>query len=304
MIYWFSLIIGGMAIILIIFGLNYSQSKNVNKIVSPKISAENNVQAVNLVSLSDVTSSEKFIRLIRNSYYQIDTLANIKVPLYFLFLIFISFYINNTFIHGSLILVLFIVEVLGFIFAVVWLKNREETRFEESFPEALNMLSGAVSSGESIIHAIIFVGNSLDGKVGGEFKRMGDQLQLGEPVDAVFRKSCSRFPYPSFQFFVITIRTSMQRGGQLKDVMTRLNRLMFGARAIEKKKMALTSEARASAKIVGAIPFIFLFMLQFLSPENYNYVMFNPDGRPILYYVVISESIGIFIIWLLMKGVK
>lgn len=86
--------------------------------------------------------------------------------------------------------------------------------------------------------------------------------------------------------------------------MKRLNRLMFGARAIEKKKLALTSEARASAKIVAAIPFIFLFMLQYLSPENYEFVMFNPAGRPILYYVLISESIGILIIWLLMRGVR
>ncbi|MUL06124.1 pilus assembly protein TadB, partial [Aliivibrio fischeri] len=65
-----------------------------------------------------------------------------------------------------------------------------------------------------------------------------------------------------------------------------------------------TSEARASAKIVAAIPFIFLFMLQYLSPENYEFVMFNPAGRPILYYVLISESIGILIIWLLMRGVR
>ena len=176
--------------------------------------------------------------------------------------------------------------------------------FEESFPDALNMLTSAVSAGESIMHAIMFVGKSLDGEVGKEFKVMGDRLQLGESPDSVFRKSCRRFPYPSFQFFVITLRANMSRGGQLKDVMTRLNRLMFEARAIEKKKYALTSEARTSAKIVGAIPFFFLFMLQYLSPENYEFVMFNPAGRPILYYVLISEAIGMTIIWLLMKSVR
>lgn len=96
----------------------------------------------------------------------------------------------------------------------------------------------------------------------------------------------------------------MQRGGQLKDIIMRLNRLMFDARAIEKKKFALTSEARTSAKIVAAIPFIFILMLKYMNPENYEFVMFNPEGRPILYYVLGSEFIGITIVWMLMKAVK
>lgn len=79
---------------------------------------------------------------------------------------------------------------------------------------------------------------------------------------------------------------------------------MFDARSINKKKYALTSEARISAKIVAAIPFLFLFLLQFISPENYDFVMFNERGKPILYYVLASEFIGISIVWLLMKGVR
>jgi tight adherence protein B len=66
----------------------------------------------------------------------------------------------------------------------------------------------------------------------------------------------------------------------------------------------MTAEARMSVKIVAAIPFFFLFLLQYLSPENYEFVMFNSAGRPILYYVLISEAIGIGIVWFLMKGVK
>jgi tight adherence protein B len=133
---------------------------------------------------------------------------------------------------------------------------------------------------------------------------MGQRLQLGEPVDDVFQKSCRRFPYPSFYFFIICLRANIQRGGQLKEIMTRLNRMMFNARAMDKKKLAMTAEARMSVKIVAAIPFLFLFLLQYLSPENYEFVMFHPSGRPILYYVLMSEFIGISIIWALMRKVK
>ncbi|MBD1570418.1 MULTISPECIES: type II secretion system F family protein [Aliivibrio] len=306
MIYFIALAIG----ILLIFYLLMPQSKKHHEYLkgsnfsSSDLSNNEDKQAVKLESLSDETLKQALLRFFNNTYQQIDSLANIKIPVYCAFLIVLGIYINKSFLQANPIIIVTITEIIGLIFGVVWLRKREKNRFEESFPDALNMMSSAVSAGEGIMQAVVFVGRSLDGKVGKEFKRMGEQLQLGESPDTVFRKSCERFPYPSFQFFIITLRTSMQRGGQLKEVMKRLNRLMFGARAIEKKKLALTSEARASAKIVAAIPFIFLFMLQYLSPENYEFVMFNPAGRPILYYVLISESIGILIIWLLMRGVR
>jgi tight adherence protein B len=207
-------------------------------------------------------------------------------------------------IHASPYVVIFISIIIGLIWGYVWLQERETKQFNEHFPDALNMLSSAVSAGESITHAIAFVGKKLEGEVGKEFKVMGERLQLGESPDEVFKKSCVRFPYPAFQFFVITLRANMNRGGQLRDVISRLNRLMFDARAVERKKYALTSEARISAKIVCATPFFFLFILQYLSPENYEFVMFHAEGRPILYYVLISESIGMLIIWALLKGTK
>lgn len=261
-------------------------------------------QAVNIESLSTQSLIQKWQKIRLNIKRQLGSAAAIKVVVLTLGLAIVAFYINSQFIRGSALLVIVLVEFFGLTYAYFWLQNRERNHFEESFPDALNMLSSAVSAGESLMHAINFVGKSLDGDVGKEFKKMAERLQLGESPDTVFRKSCDRFSYPSFHFFVISLRANMQRGGQLKDVMVRLNRLMFDARALEKKKGALTSEARASAKIVGAIPFIFLFILQFLSPENFEFVMFHPSGRPILYYVLISEAIGMTIIWLLMKGVK
>ncbi|GLR73389.1 type II secretion system F family protein [Aliivibrio sifiae] len=302
MIYGMALILGGCLMLYVIFTYNKRYREHLD--TSSNSILDDGRQAVKLASLSDEEIGQKLLRFIKNTHQQIDVYANIKIAIYCIVMVLLGIYINQNFIQGNVIVVITIVEVGGIFAGVLWLAKREKKRFEDSFPDALNMLSSAVSSGEGIMHAIIFVGDSLDGKVGNEFKRMGEQLQLGESADTVFRKSCMRFPYPSFQFFVITLRTSMERGGQLKEIMTRLNRLMFGARAIEKKKYALTSEARTSAKIVAAIPFIFLFMLQYLSPENYEYVMFNPDGRPILYYVLISESIGILTIWLLMKGVR
>lgn len=275
----------------------YSRARYVDSMTSEQ-------QAIDIKSLSDRSLQDRFNQGWKNLSKQLGKLALLKVMIFLVGLVFLGIEFNQRFIRGSALLVIVITVIAGVFFAYLWLKKREQTQFEESFPDALNMLSSAVSSGESITHAIMYVGNTLNNEVGKEFKIMGKRLQLGESPDDVFRKACLRFPYPSFHFFVITLRANMQRGGQLKEVILRLNRLLFSARSIEKKKYALTSEARTSAKIVAAIPIFFLFILQYLSPENYEFVMFDPSGRPILFYVLISEVIGIAIVWGLMKSVR
>ncbi|EKO3566201.1 TPA: type II secretion system F family protein [Vibrio metschnikovii] len=275
----------------------YSRARYVDSMTSEQ-------QAIDIKSLSDRSLQDRFNQGWKNLSKQLGKLALLKVMIFLVGLVFLGIEFNQRFIRGSALLVIVITVIAGVFFAYLWLKKREQTQFEESFPDALNMLSSAVSSGESITHAIMYVGNTLNNEVGKEFKIMGKRLQLGESPDDVFRKACLRFPYPSFHFFVITLRANMQRGGQLKEVILRLNRLLFNARSIEKKKYALTSEARTSAKIVAAIPIFFLFILQYLSPENYEFVMFDPSGRPILFYVLISEAIGIAIVWGLMKSVR
>ncbi|MUK67417.1 type II secretion system F family protein [Aliivibrio fischeri] len=279
----------------------YLEKLNVTQFVDDLNSTE---QAINLASLTERTFRQKLEFIWKNIARQLGNGAALKLVFSVCVFALIGLLINRSMIHASPYIVVFIAIIGGLIWGYVWLQEREKKQFNERFPDALNMLSSAVSAGESITHAIAFVGKKLEGDVGKEFKIMGERLQLGESPDEVFKKSCVRFPYPAFRFFVITLRANMNRGGQLRDVISRLNRLMFDARAVERKKYALTSEARISAKIVCATPFFFLFILQFLSPENYEFVMFHTEGRPILYYVLISEAIGMLIIWGLLKGTK
>ncbi|CAK4067541.1 MULTISPECIES: type II secretion system F family protein [Vibrio] len=306
MIFWLALILGGVLFIIAFWPSKRKENEYLEQLNRTLYvnSMDEDHKAVNLNSLTGETFRQKIQRRVRNIKMQLGAFALLKVLAYCLVVALVSFYANNTFIRVNPLYALVIGQMVGIFSGLTILESRQQKEFEMAFPDALNMLASAVSSGESLMHSIIFVGKSLEGSVGEEFKRMGERLQMGESPDTVFRKSCNRFPYRSFQFFVITLRANMQRGGQLKDVITRLNRLMFDARAIEKKKYALTSEARTSAKIVAAIPFFFLFMLQYLSPENYDFVMNHPKGQPILYYMLISEAIGISIVWGLMRGVR
>ncbi|MDK9738693.1 type II secretion system F family protein [Vibrio sp. D404a] len=307
MIYYLLLMVGGVTLLFLPAlqkkkTISYLKPSKQTVVLEHVVATDQ--QAVNLKSLTEQTFFQKVETSWDNFTNRIGKYPLVKIIIFELVAYFvISSLISYFFRSDSLVIVLPLMFIVSF-WMCVWLKQREERIFEESFPDVLNMLASSVSAGESIMHAIAYVGRSQDNDLGNEFRLMAERMKIGESPDDVFRKACLRFPYPSFYFFIITLRANLDRGGQLKEVMTRINRLMFDARAINKKKYALTSEARMSAKIVAAIPFAFLFLLQYISPENYDFVMFNERGKPILYYVLLSEFIGILIVWLLMKRVS
>ena len=68
--------------------------------------------------------------------------------------------------------------------------------------------------------------------------------------------------------------------------------------------MAMTSEARISAKIVAAIPLIFMIILNYTSPGSMEFLVNDPSGQIVLYYVIGSETLGLLVVWLLVRGVR
>lgn len=260
--------------------------------------------ALNLSALAEEPAKARFKNGYRNFRMRVGEYYRLKVVV-FLGMTTAFCVAVDPYLPAMPFVVLWLLTLMIFSVVVVrGVQAYERRQFDASFPNALNMLSGAVSSGESLMHAIIFVGDSLQGVVGKEFKLMGQRLSMGQAPDEVLTRSCHRFPYAPFYFFVITLRANINRGGQLKEIIRNLNQVMFNSEALQKKKNALTSEARMSAKIVAAIPLCFLILMKFMSPDNYDFVMNDPAGQPILYYVLLSEAIGLSIIWLLMKRVE
>ncbi|MFA0026555.1 type II secretion system F family protein, partial [Vibrio sp. 10N.261.49.A5] len=100
-----------------------------------------------------------------------------------------------------------------FIMFILKLSGLREKKFKDNFPDALNILSGALSSGQSIVHAFEYVGTQLDNEVGKEFKKMSERLLIGEDPDDVLARSASTFPYVEYFFFASTIRINLSRGG-------------------------------------------------------------------------------------------
>lgn len=173
--------------------------------------------------------------------------------------------------------------------------------FDNRFPEVLAVINAAISAGNSIHQALHRCGDGVDGELGAVFKRIDRRLNLGEEPERVFKDAWLEYRYREFYFFVIVMLVSLQRGGQLRVLVGRLSRIITNSKNMARRKAAMTSEARMSAKIVAAIPLLFLCGMKYFSPENFDFIINDPVGRLILYYVIGSEAIGMGIIWVLVK---
>lgn len=226
-----------------------------------------------------------------------NTLINIII-------FFILFYINNAFI--KLDKYIFTIIYLLITIVIVWKLGERRNRiiFENSFPEVIQVLNSATSSGAGLLQALEHCGKDIQGQLGDEFKKIYKRLAIGEDSRSVFDDTYTRYPYKEFYFFSTIIQINLDKGGQMREVVSRLGRVIAESKKMEQKKRAMTSEARMSAMIVGAIPLLFLIFMKFAMTENFDYIIDNPSGRIILYYVLGSEFIGMAIIWWLMRKVR
>ncbi|MBU2896207.1 type II secretion system F family protein [Vibrio hepatarius] len=236
--------------------------------------------------------------------YRLGENSKGKLFIFFLASLALGFWISDFLVINAIEGVPLTCLVLA-IFAYIYVNNKYQKDFKSNFPDAINMLSSAIKAGESLVGALNYVAQTTNSVVGKELKWVADRLVIGETPSHVFETAKNRnASFREYVFFLSALKINVERGGQLSDIIKRIDRIIFNSYAMEKKKFAMTSEARYSAKIVGALPFIFLIIMRYLSPENFEYVFETETGNIILWYVVISEVIGMGIIHMLMRSVK
>ncbi|TPN89515.1 type II secretion system F family protein [Mesorhizobium sp. CU2] len=174
-------------------------------------------------------------------------------------------------------------------------RKRRVKAFLEEFPNALDIIVRAVKSGLPLNDAIRLIANESPEPVRSEFRRIVDSQQLGMSVpDAAMRMS-ETMPCTEAGFFGIVIQIQSQAGGNLSEALGNLSRVLRDRKKMKAKVAALSMEAKASAIIIGALPFVVAFLV-YLSSPNYIMPLFTTNvGNLILGCAGVWMSIGILV---------
>ncbi len=194
----------------------------------------------------------------------------------------------------------YVVIPLSLIFTIavicIYRKKRLKTEFYNNFPEALNIITGLVASGYAIATTFKTCGSNIEGVVGKTLKEVSDRLEVGDSVENVLINSYLQLPFPEYYFFVLTVMVNLDSGGELKEIFSRLSKMLTDNRIMAKTRDGKTAELRMTMWILGAMPFLFIGLLRLVSKENYNFLVNTDGGHYIIYYVIGSVVIGFLII--------
>jgi len=149
--------------------------------------------------------------------------------------------------------------------------KRRIKQFTARFPDAIDLLVRGLRSGLPITETIGVVGQEVDGPIGEEFRSIADKMKIGRTLDVALQETADRLGTPEFQFFVITIAIQRETGGNLAETLGNLSDVLRKRSQMKLKIAAMSSESKASALIVGALPFIVFGMIWFIN----NKYMFN-----------------------------
>ena len=151
--------------------------------------------------------------------------------------------------------------------AVGKLIQRRVNQFTAKFPDAIDLMVRGLRSGLPISETIGVVANEIQEPVATEFRAVADKMKIGRTMEGALQETADRLNTPEFQFFVISLAIQRETGGNLAETLSNLWDVLRKRAAMKLKIRAMSSESKASAWIVGALPFIVFTLIWFINGE-------------------------------------
>ncbi len=145
--------------------------------------------------------------------------------------------------------------------------KRRVNKFTVNFPDAIELMVRGLRSGLPITETLGIVGSEIPGPVGVEFRIVGDKMKIGRTMEAALQDTADRLGTPEFQFFVITLAIQRETGGNLAETLSNLADVLRKRAQMKLKIRAMSSESKASAYIVGSLPFVVFILVYMITPH-------------------------------------
>ena len=157
---------------------------------------------------------------------------------------------------------------LGLPYLVVGMTiKRRVAAFTSRFPDAIDLLVRGLRSGLPVTETFQVVSHELPGPVGEEFRGIVERIRIGNTMEAALQETAEMLGTPEFQFFCITIQIQRETGGNLAETLANLSDVLRKRAQMKLKIRAMSSEAKASAYIVGALPFFVFGVVWTVNPS-------------------------------------
>jgi tight adherence protein B len=173
--------------------------------------------------------------------------------------------------------------------------NKRTNEFNAKFPDGIELLVRGLRSGLPVTETLSVVAQEVPGPVGQEFKSIVERIKIGRTMEEALQDTADRLSIAEFNFFCITLAIQRETGGNLAETLSNLSDVLRKRSQMKLKIKAMSSESKASAYIVGSLPFFVFGAIMFINPSYMG--GFFEDDRLIIAGIggLVWMSIGAFI---------
>jgi tight adherence protein B len=180
---------------------------------------------------------------------------------------------------------------------VSYLRQKRLQKFEERFPEALDLLGRAVRAGHAFTTGLEMIAKESSEPIASEFRTTFEEQNFGLPLRDALLNMTERIPSIDVRFFVTALLIQKETGGNLAEILDGLARVIRDRFRIYREVRVRTAQGRLTAGILIALPIFMLIVLMVLNPTYMKVLFQDPRGSLILSVAAIMQVIGSLLIW-------
>jgi len=179
---------------------------------------------------------------------------------------------------------------------VLYRRKTRLARFEEQFPEALDLLSRAIRAGHAFTTAMGMVAEEGPNPVGPEFRKSFDQQNFGLPLKDALNGLAQRVPLLDVRFFVTAVLIQRETGGNLAEILDNLAHVVRERFKIRRQVRVYTAHGRLTGYVLMGLPAALAIVLSFINAEHMNLLFRERMGQMMLTGAIVLQVIGF--IWI------
>ena len=175
---------------------------------------------------------------------------------------------------------------------LIYKRSRRLARFEEQFPEALDLLARALRAGHAFQTAMGMVADDLKEPVGPEFRKSFEQQNYGLPLRDTLFQLADRIPLLDVRFFGTAVLIQRDTGGNLAEILDNLAHVVRERFKIRRQIRTHTAHGRFTGFVLLALPAGLAVILTMLSPEHMGPLFTHRLGQTMIMAAVVMQTVG------------
>jgi tight adherence protein B len=180
-------------------------------------------------------------------------------------------------------------------------KGRRQKKFVDEFSNAIDVIVRGVKSGLPVNECLKIIARESPKPVSEEFHQLTEGIRIGLSLEQALTRMYERMPLQEVNFFGIVLMIQQKTGGNLAEALGNLANVLRSRKLMEGKIKALSAEAKASAMIIGSLPFLVMGAVKVASPDYLEPLFSTRPGNLILIGAGLWMGTGIVVMKQMIK---